>query len=147
MEVSIRDYRKGDYEVVNKLWIETGMGGAFRGDDEDVINKTIRVGGRLRLMIEQETEQVIGTSWLSTDHRRLYMHHFGIDPAYQRTGLSKILLKDSLHIAFEMGMQVKLEVHSTNKIAQHVYKKYGFENLGDYDVLIMRDVEKINLRQ
>ena len=143
MKVSIRDYRKGDFEAVNRLWIDTDMGGTIRGDDEKVILRTIMAGGRLRIMTEPATDKIIGTSWLTTDHRRLYLHHFGISPEVQGKGLSKILLEDSLHLAKDFGLQVKLEVHRSNTIATELYKKYGFKDLGDYLVLIIRDLEKM----
>jgi ribosomal protein S18 acetylase RimI-like enzyme len=86
---------------------------------------------------------VVGTSWLTNDGRRLYLHHFAIDPEFQGGGLSKPLLRESLKIAREIGLQVKLEVHQDNERAINFYKKAGFQRLGDYDVYIIRDLSDI----
>ncbi len=139
MKPLIRDYIAADFPEVNQLWNDTGMGGAVRGDDEQVISNTLNTGGRLRIMTTEESGEIIGTSWLTTDHRRTYLHHFGIKPAWQGQGLSKMLLEDSLEIARQAGMQIKLEVHETNLKALHLYKKYGFKYLGDYEVYIIRE--------
>jgi len=142
MQPLIRDYIDKDFNEVNKLWNDTGMGGAVRGDNNEVIKRTLIAGGRLRIMQFPGSEDIIGTSWLTTDHRRTYLHHFGILPAYQGKGLSKILLEDSLKIAKETGYQIKLEVHENNMKALQLYKKYGFKYLGDYLVYIIRSFDK-----
>ncbi|HVN57539.1 MAG TPA: GNAT family N-acetyltransferase [Bacteroidales bacterium] len=139
----VRDYRQGDFEKVSLLWIETGMGHPARGDDEDTILATIRQGGRLLLLEEEKTKTICGSSWLTTDGRRVFIHYFGILPAFQGKKLSHLLMERSLACVKETGLQVKLEVHNTNLKAINLYKKYGFEYLGDYDVYIIRDLSKI----
>jgi ribosomal protein S18 acetylase RimI-like enzyme len=80
---------------------------------------------------------------MTYDGRRIMLHHFGILPEYQRKGLSKMLLKESLKFVSEKGSQVKLEVHSGNLKAINLYKKFGFALLGDYNVYIIRDISKL----
>jgi len=87
-----------------------------------------------------DEDEVIGSSWMTFDGRRIHLHHFGILPSYQGRGLSKPLLERSLDFVKSKGYQVKLEVHKSNKKAIELYKKYGFKYLGDYDVYIIRDL-------
>ena len=141
----IRDYKLDDYDQVVALWEKTEMGGAFRGDNEKLINDTIAMGGKLLVMIETNKNIVIGTSWLTNDGRRIYLHHFGIIPEYQGRGLSKYLAKESIQFAKGKGLQVKLEVHESNEAALKLYKGFGFKYLGDYDVYIIRDYTDIKL--
>lgn len=143
MQYRIRDYKTEDYQDVLKIWQVTGLGGAMRGDDEHVINRTLLVGGRLLIMENTEGE-IIGTSWMTNDGRRLYLHHFGIKPAWQGKGLANMLLQESLEVAKEKGLQIKLEVHQNNTIAAKLYKKFGFSWLGDYHVYIIRNLHEIN---
>ena len=143
ISVSIREYSENDYNDVINIWSLTGMGGAERGDDHLTIQRSIDMGGKLLLLIEDDTAEVIGTSWMTYDGRRIHLHHFGILPYYQGKGLSKKLLKASLDFAREKGSQVKLEVHSTNVKAIKLYSSNGFMYLGDYDVYIIRDVHSI----
>jgi ribosomal protein S18 acetylase RimI-like enzyme len=56
-----------------------------------------------------------------------------------------LLLKESLRVVKEMGYQVKLEVHRTNETAVSLYRKAGFEYLGDYDVYIIRNIQSIEI--
>lgn len=141
----IRDYHKSDYKQVVELWEETGMGGAFRGDNEKLIAETISIGGKLLVMEETDKKIIIGTSWLTNDGRRIYLHHFGIKPEFQGRRLSKYLAKESIQFAKDKGLQVKLEVHEKNEKALKLYKDLGFKYLGDYDVYIIRDYSDIKL--
>jgi ribosomal protein S18 acetylase RimI-like enzyme len=139
----IRDYKPGDFNAVSRLWNDTGMGSPARGDDNNAIERTLNLGGKLLIMEDTETGELTGTSWMSTDGRRIYLHHFGIRPDYQGKGLSKPLLEKSLDFARSTGLQIKLEVHKDNIKAAGLYEKYGFKYLGDYNVYIIRDYSKL----
>jgi len=129
-----------------ELWTVTGLSRPERGDDEATIERSIALGGEMFVMTEDEDGgRITGTSWLTFDGRRLHMHHFGIIPGHQGKGLSAELLRESLRFVKEKGYQVKLEVHRTNEKAVNLYKKAGFEYLGDYDVYIIRDIQSIEL--
>jgi ribosomal protein S18 acetylase RimI-like enzyme len=142
----IREYRKGDFNGIMSLWMATGLSRPERGDDEATVERSIEIGGQMLVMCtEGNTQEIIGTSWMTFDGRRLHLHHFGIDPAFQRKGLAKELLKESLRFVKEKGYQVKLEVHRSNTVAVELYLKAGFEYLGDYDVYIIRDIQSIEI--
>jgi ribosomal protein S18 acetylase RimI-like enzyme len=137
----IRDYRPSDFPHIENIWQLTGMGGAARGDNAQTIEKSLNSEGRFLVLTADE--QVIGTSWLTSDTRRIYLHHFGIHPDFQGKGLSKMLLEASLAHVKQVGLQVKLEVHQNNQKALSLYEKYGFLYLGDYKVYIIRDINQI----
>jgi ribosomal protein S18 acetylase RimI-like enzyme len=139
----VRNYAEADYLEMVSLWESLGLGGAHRGDDHTVINRTLQLGGRLLLLIEQHSGAIVGTSWLTIDGRRTYIHHFGIDKRCQGKGLSKTLLRESLQVAKTIGLQVKLEVHRDNARAIALYTKSGFASLGDYQVYIIRDISSV----
>jgi [ribosomal protein S18]-alanine N-acetyltransferase len=139
----IRQYQPGDFEGIMKLWVATDMSRPERGDDARTIERSLAMGGCFLVMTDHETDKIIGTSWLTFDGRRVYLHHFGILPEFQGHGFSKILLKESLAFVKRKGFQVKLEVNRKNLIALKLYKNAGFVCLGDYDVYIIRDTEGI----
>jgi len=139
----IRKYVDTDYPEIIKLWESLGLGGAHRGDDEQVILRSIKMGGQLLLLIEKSSDSIVGTSWLTVDGRRTYLHHFGIMSDYQGNGLAKLLLESSLKLAKTYGMQIKLEVHKDNIKALGLYTKAGFTYLGDYHTYIIRDISMI----
>jgi ribosomal protein S18 acetylase RimI-like enzyme len=140
-EYTFRTYMKGDFQGVAQLWELTEMGSPERGDDEKTVEESVRIGGNLIIMEHKNTGRICGTSWLTYDGRRIHLHHFGILPECQGMGLSKCLLNESLKFVREKGVQVKLEVHAANERAINLYKKYGFEHLGNYNVYIIRDIK------
>ncbi len=144
--ITVRHYSRGDFNGITGLWTATGLSRPERGDDEAAIERSIALGGAMLVMCDGNNGgNIIGTSWMTFDGRRIHLHHFGITPSYQGRGLSQLLLKESLTLVKEKGYQVKLEVHRTNKAAVQLYKKAGFEYLGDYDIYIIRDVQSIEI--
>jgi ribosomal protein S18 acetylase RimI-like enzyme len=139
----IRDYIDSDYDELVNFWDATELGRPERGDNKEAIEETIRLGGALLIMEEKATGRITGTSWLTYDGRRVFLHHFGILPAYQGRGLANELLVASFGFVRKNGHQVKLEVHSSNFKAINLYRKYGFEPLSDYEVYILRDISKL----
>lgn len=140
MNFTVRKFTDSDYDAVLEVWKQTDMGGAHRGDNLQVINDTLKHGGILLVLVENKTGNLAGTSWITNDSRRLYLHHFGILPEYQGKGLSNMLMEKSMQYAKETKLQIKLEVHKQNSVARKLYEKYGFKYLGDYDVFIVRDI-------
>ncbi|HRW22572.1 MAG TPA: GNAT family N-acetyltransferase [Bacteroidales bacterium] len=140
MSFYIRLFKKADYEAVNQVWQLTDMGGSHRGDNLQVIIRSISSGGALFCLLNNEDE-IIGTAWITNDSRRLYLHHFAILPEYQGQKLSHLLMVEVMKFARRKGIQIKLEVHKDNAAAIALYDKYGFKNLGDYHVLIVRNVK------
>ncbi|MBT5426111.1 MAG: GNAT family N-acetyltransferase, partial [Bacteroidetes bacterium] len=106
-----------------------------------IINETIAKGGKL-LVLTDDADLIIGSSWMTQDGRRMFLHHFAIDPEYQGRGLSHLLMRESMSWMEDIGLQIKLEVHRSNEIAKALYCRYGFQELGDYVVFIIREPKK-----
>lgn len=139
VDYRIIDYEPAFYESLDIFWKEIGVGGSYRGDNAAIILSTIESGGHLHLMLDSNN-QIIGSSWLTNDKRRTYLHHFGISEKYRNQGLAAKLLEHSMAVAVKDGYQIKLEVHRDNEPAIRLYRKYGFSYLGDYMVLIKREI-------
>ncbi len=137
--VTFRDFESNDFEALMEVWSLTDLGNTLRGDNLEIIEQSIRMGGKM-LMAANSEGKVIGTSWMTFDGRRIHLHHFGVHPEYQRKGIGLRLAKESLKFVKQKGYQVKLEVHKKNHAAIELYKKLGFTFLGDYDVYIIRDL-------
>jgi ribosomal protein S18 acetylase RimI-like enzyme len=136
------DYQQSDFDGLMEMWLATGLGDSKRGDNHQIIIQTLEKGGKL-ILLKTSSLKIIGSSWMTTDGRRLYLHHFGILPECQGKGLAKLLMAESMKFAKQTGLQIKLEVHTTNLKAINLYKKYGFKYLGDYDVYIIRETNVI----
>jgi ribosomal-protein-alanine N-acetyltransferase len=144
-QIHIRDYEPDDFNGLIDLWQVTGLDYPERGDDESSIEECNRQGGKLLVMVDQESNRIIGSSWMTNDGRRIFMHHFGILPEFQNMGLGKELLKESLKFIKEKKKQVKLEVHRENMVAKHLYKSAGFFAFTDYDIYMIRDIDNIEI--
>jgi ribosomal protein S18 acetylase RimI-like enzyme len=142
-DLIIRNYQEEDFNQISELWLLTGLGNPERGDNAETIKRTLEFRGKLLVMESKPTGQIIGTSWMTCDGRRILLHHFGILPGFQGKGLSNILLKESLKFVKESGMQVKLEVHSSNIKAINLYNKFGFKLLKEYSIYIIRDISNL----
>ena len=92
----IRDYRPSDFTQVEALWKETGIYTLERGDTNEIIQRCNAQGGKFLVMEDAATEQVTGTSWMTSDGRRVYLHHFAISPSLQGKGLGRNLALESL---------------------------------------------------
>jgi ribosomal protein S18 acetylase RimI-like enzyme len=136
----IRDYRSGDFSQIARLWEETDLGGEFRGDTQEVVERSLAMGGRLLVAVLPD-ETLLATSWMTFDGRRLHLHHFGVAPVCQRQGIGRVLAMECIRLAKRKGVQLKLEVHKTNEAAIRLYTGLGFKYLGDYDVYIMRSYD------
>lgn len=136
----ISDYQPSDYPAITDLWLKTGLGGPQRGDNQQIIEKSIKMGGKL-LVAKDVEGRLLATSWMTFDGRRIHLHHFGVLPQLQRQGIGKKLAQESIRFAREKGFQMKLEVHKTNTAAIELYTRLGFSYLGDYLVYIIRNYD------
>jgi len=142
-EICIRDFDRHDFDDLTELWGLTNLGNPQRGDNLDIILQSVAMGGKMLVAVNAD-DKVIGTSWMTFDGRRIHLHHFGVHPDYQRKGIGRLLVKESLQFVKQKGYQVKLEVHQSNLAAINLYKQFGFTFLGDYDVYIIRDLSSID---
>jgi ribosomal-protein-alanine N-acetyltransferase len=140
--IKIRDYQPDDYPSLLELWEQCDLSQPERGDHPEVIDRCNKLGGRLLVMEEAGGKKIIGSSWMTWDGRRIYLHHFGILPEYQGKGLGTRLAEASLEWIREQGRQVKLEVHKENNQAKKLYEKLGFFAFRDYEIYMIRNLEK-----
>lgn len=134
-----RDFVGDDYPSLLHLWEASGVASPARGDSLESILATLAARGRL-LVIPDEGGNVAASVWLTDDARRLYVHHMAVLPGLQGRGLGARLLEIALKIAAERSLQMKLEVHRSNTRAIALYRRFGFDFIGDYEVMIRRAV-------
>ncbi|MDP8232933.1 MAG: GNAT family N-acetyltransferase [Candidatus Zophobacter franzmannii] len=130
------EFNQDIFKKITDLWVLTGIANPARCDSFEIIANTLKMGGKMITLMDQD--RLVGTVWLTNDGRRMHTHHMTIHPEYQGKGLSKLLLEPALEFARELGLQPKLEVHESNPVARYLYKKYGFDELPDYIVMVKR---------
>lgn len=135
----IRDYRPADFPRVEMLWKKTGIYTMERGDTSEIILRCNLAGGKFLVMEDPDTGLLAGTSWMTWDGRRVFLHHFAIDPSLQGKGLGRALALKSLEFAKQKESPMKLEVHRHNTPAVNLYRDLGFRVFEDYDVYMILD--------
>ncbi len=145
MEWEIRDYQPKDFNSVSSFWKEIGLGGEERKDYPEVILHTLKFEGKLIIIENKKNEEIIGTSWLTCDGRRIHIHHFGVNEKYRRKGFGKLLAKESIKYAKENGYQLRLDVEKNNFIAKRIYESFGFYAYTEYDIYVLRDINNANI--
>lgn len=135
------DFVKSDFPEIEILWQKTGIANPLRGDSIETIIRCNQMGGKFLCLKLQSNKKIIGTSWMSFDGRRIYLHHFCIHPDFQGKGYGYYLGLESLKFIKKSGAQVKLEVHKENIKAKRLYEKLGFFAFTDYDIYMIRDTD------
>jgi|GEM_PF-84592 len=134
----IRDFLPDDFTQLKLLWEDTGLSYPERGDDLETIEETLRMGGRLLVMVDKRDGSIIGSSWMTCDGRRMFLHHFGIRTDWQNKGLGTKLAEACMAYLKTKHKQVKLEVHKDNTTAIRLYKKFGFFEFENYRTFMIR---------
>jgi len=134
--MQVREYRSSDFSQVVSLWRETGIYNVERGDTAAIVDRCNIKGGRFLVLEDTSTGTVAGTSWLTWDGRRVFLHHFAIGTPYQGKGYGRMLALKSLEFARQKDCPVKLEVHRDNQAAVNLYRSLGFDAWDDYTIFM-----------
>ena len=97
MNVEIRDYKAEDFESVYSLWLKTGVTDKKRSDSSEMIESTFQRGGKLFIL--ENKGAIIGSTWITNDGRRLYLHHCCVEKKFQNQGYGDLMVKKSLEFA------------------------------------------------
>ena len=71
----------------------------------------------------------LGLQWLFIT--LLFVGGIQILPQFQNKGIGSAIFNDLINEAKESQVSIKLEVAKVNKIAKHLYKKFGFVTIGE----------------
>ena len=78
-----------------------------------------------------DKSQVIGYMGLRLQSADAHISTIAVHPDWRRKGLGELLLLAAMEKALELGVSVvTLEVRLSNRVAQHLYRKYGFRFAG-----------------
>lgn len=134
------DFNEDLFKKIEDLWIITGISNPARGDDYQVVARSLNAEGKI--FTAWIDESLIGSCWLTSDTRRLYLHHMAVLKEYQNQKVGHLLMESAIRYARKLGLQMKLEVHESNVNAIHLYRKFGFEELSQYHSMIKRKIEE-----
>lgn len=84
------------------------------------------------IYIISKDKQIIGFITIDTIYERMELIQIEISKEYQRKGYAKRLMDFMIEIAKDRNIEnITLEVNKENKVAIHIYEKYGFKTVAE----------------
>ncbi|MCK9329845.1 MAG: GNAT family N-acetyltransferase [Candidatus Cloacimonetes bacterium] len=132
------DFNKQIYQKIVKIWKVTGISNPERCDSFENIMATLEKNAVFLTALNNDN--IIATCWLTSDYRRLHLHHMAVLPEFQNKGIAQLLIDKAKEFSKEYKLQLKLEVNKNNQIAKNLYLKNGFKILDSFITMIRRDI-------
>ncbi len=109
------------------MWKQSGLRKTL-GDDRDDIRMKIRRDPELFLVAEDSDGKIIGTLLGGWDGRRGWIHHLGVIPSHQRSGVATKLVKEVERRMKRKGVvKVNALVYASNDRSLKFFEKMGYE--------------------
>jgi len=116
-----------DYDKVVSVWRESGLRNS-PGDSREEIRIKIRRDPELFLVAEDSDGKIIGTLLGGWDGRRGWIHHLGVLPSHQRSGVATKLVKEVERRMKRKGVvKVSALVYESNDRSLKFFEKMGYE--------------------
>ena len=136
--IVIRDYKSEDYLAIIDLWLKTGYGKTCRYENQKVIEKTIKMGGRLIVATAPEGVMA-GSLWLTFDGHSVHLHHLCVMPKFIEMEIMRFLVGEAIRFCKGKGYQLKIEAGLTNKAMINHLTEMGFTSIGEYFIFVLQD--------
>lgn len=133
--ILIREFTLDDYDIVYKLWENSGPGvGISRSDTREEIAKKLQRDPDLFLVAE-DAGRIIGTVIGGYDGRRGIIYHLAVERAYRGNGIGKMLMTEiEKRLAAKGCLKAYLLVRRENTDVIEFYRALGWDTM---DVTLM----------
>lgn len=123
--IQIRSFSPEQTEAVVALWERCGLTRPWNDPRKDIARKLL-VQPELFLVAETD-EQIVGTVMAGYEGHRGWINYLGVDPAYQRQGIGRLLMSAAEEKLQARGCpKVNLQVRSTNSAVIAFYNAIGY---------------------
>jgi ribosomal protein S18 acetylase RimI-like enzyme len=128
-KINTREFSINDYDAAVELWRRVEGLEIAEGDDRESVGQFLaRNPGLSR--VATDGSAVVGVALCGHDGRRGHIYHLAVDPAYQRRGLGKRLLDESLEDLRRIGVKrVIIMVADDNPGGREFWKRSGYEEI------------------
>ena len=127
-----RSYEEGVFQWDENYPNESKLLGDIEGRHMHLIKDDEGVVGFFVFNSKCEDDVHGHIQWINKSDTWVFFHRLCIDPTYQGKGYGQIVIMRFLEIVKTLGYEsVRVDVFSTNETAIHIYKKYGFNILGE----------------
>jgi ribosomal protein S18 acetylase RimI-like enzyme len=142
-EVTIRDMRMDDYDLVQRLWTDAGLPFRPQGRDRpDRVARELRQGTAVFLLAEVDgrlTGVVLGTH----DGRKGWINRLAVAPAYRRRGIAQRLVREVEARLEALGLEVMAAlIESRNQESLSFFQAIGYLHDSDIEYVSRRRSEE-----
>jgi ribosomal protein S18 acetylase RimI-like enzyme len=129
-EILLREFKLDDYDIVYKLWENSGPGvGVGRSDTREEIAKKLLRDPDL-FLVAQDAGKIIGTVIGGYDGRRGIIYHLAVDQAHRGNGIGKMLMSEvEKRMAAKGCLKSYLLVTRENTDVVEFYQQLGWEKM------------------
>jgi ribosomal protein S18 acetylase RimI-like enzyme len=125
-QVVIRPFAHTDQSSVAKLWKVSFPDDPPWNEAADVIARKLLIQREL-FFVATISNQVVGTVLAGYDGVRGWVHKLAVDPAHQRKGIARLLMKSAeLGLASKGCPKVNLQVRASNAAVVDFYEAAGY---------------------
>jgi N-acetylglutamate synthase len=134
-EITIREFRIGDYGAAVELWNKVEGIEIAEGDSrEEIADLVSRNPGSN--WVAEDGSAIVGVALCGHDGRRGHIYHLAVEPAYQRIGLGKRLVDKCLSGLRAAGIRrAIILVANNNPRGRFFWRRSGWEDVPGVDVM------------
>ncbi len=93
----------------------------------EVVTRTMHIGGKILVVVQNITRKLTETSWITLDGRRIYLPHFAVKLNHMAKAFAGVILKKACQ---EQNKRVARFVKFTNQISMQSLPKCWFSLVG-----------------
>ncbi len=138
-EVTTREMRMDEYQLVQRLWNEAGLPFRPEGRDRpDRVAREIQQGTAVFLLAEVDG-RLAGVVLGTHDGRKGWINRLAVAPAYQRRGIARRLLREAEDWLEARGLEVVAAlIESHNQESLNFFRAIGYLHATDVEYVSRR---------
>ena len=126
MDMTIRPYLHKDQNAVIKLWSECFLTRPWNKPELDIEHK-LKVNPEL-FLVGLVNDKIVATAMGGYDGHRGWVYYLAVNPAYQRQGYGKQMMKVIEEMLHVMGChKINLQIREDNVDVVKFYESIGYE--------------------
>ncbi len=127
MELKIREYRKGDYDLIIKLWESAGLPYKPKGrDSRRSIEKEMERGCGTFIFASVDGKEV-GVVLVTNDGRKGWINRVAVLPGYRKKGIARRLVNEAERWLESKGIYIfACQIEGYNDASFAAFQKMGY---------------------
>ena len=130
MDFKIRKLTIDDYDMIVKIWEDSGLESRPRGRDSRKAIKTQIMANPEYFIGAFVNNQLVGTVIASNDGRKGWINRLAVNPEQRRQGIAQALVAEAERVLSEKGIKIfSALIMDNNRASKELFKKLGYKEL------------------